>query len=362
MTAPRLIYLVTEDWYFMAHRLPMARAAKAAGYEVHVATRVNRHGAAIEAEGFVLDPVAWHRGSVNPLHLATSIAAVRSLYKRLKPALVHHIALQPAVVGSLAGRGLGIPQLNSILGFGSVFTSNGAKARLARTVLTPSLSRLIGGRDAHILVENPNDRDTLVGLGLKRDRIVVFPGSGVDVERFTPSEEPEGPVTVAFAGRMLEYKGVRTLVAAHELLAKRGSDVRLVLAGDPDPANPNSITAEELRAWAARPGVTWAGHVEDVAPIWRQAHIAVLASRGEGLPVSLLEAAASGRAIVASDVSGCREIARAGLNALLVPPDDAEALAGAIQTPRRGRAIAPQLRCGGPATGRRRLFGRAGGT
>ena len=137
-------------------------------------------------------------------------------------------------------------------------------------------------------------------------------------------------MTVGFVGRLLDSKGLRTLVAAHELLARRGRAVRLLIAGAPDPANPDSIPPAEIAAWSARSGVELLGHVADIGAVWAAAHIAVLPSRREGLPKSLLEAAACGRPIVATDVPGCRAIAREGVNALLVPADDAAALADAI--------------------------------
>jgi glycosyltransferase involved in cell wall biosynthesis len=330
MSNPRLLYLVSEDWYFMSHRLPMARAARDAGYEVHVATRLERHGKAIEAEGFQLHPIDLHRGSINPFYFAAAALAARKLYRDVAPALVHHIALQPSVIGSIAATGLPVAQLNSIFGFGSVFTSNGPKARLTRLMLRPILPLLFNARRSMTMVVNPDHRAMLIALGVTPERVVVVPGSGVDVTRFTPLPEPAGPITAAYAGRMLEDKGVRALVAAQQQLTKVGPPVNLLLAGIPDPANPNSIAQAELESWAKRPGITWAGHVADIREVWAKAHIAVLASHGEGLPMSLVEAAACARALVATDVSGCREIARAGVNALLVPVNDVEAIAAAL--------------------------------
>ena len=330
MSRPRLLYLVTEDWYFMSHRLPMARAASEAGYEVHVATRVNRHGDAIRAEGFELHPVDLHRGSINPFNFIAAVTQVRRLYRRLAPAIVHHIALQPIVAGSAAAIGLPPVQVNSVLGFGSVFSSDTAKSRVARVFLRRSIGTFLNRSAALTLVLNPEDREMLIGLGGDPARIELFPGSGVDVGRFSPLPEPSEPITVGFVGRMLMYKGVATLVGAQQALAASGRPIRLLLAGARDTANPNSVDRHALDAWAKRPGVTWLDHVEDVRTVWARAHIAALASRSEGLPLSLLEAAACGRPIVASDVPGCREIARANLNALLVPPDDVQALAGAI--------------------------------
>jgi mannose/cellobiose epimerase-like protein (N-acyl-D-glucosamine 2-epimerase family)/glycosyltransferase involved in cell wall biosynthesis len=329
-SAGRVIYLVTEDWYFISHRLPMACAARDAGFEVHVATRVDRHGAAIAAEGFHLHPISWRRGSLDPRDLVRVVCEVRSLYRSLKPDLAHHVALPATVVGSLAATGLPVVCLNAMTGLGTMFTSGTAKVRIARAVLTAALRRLLRRPRSAVLVQNIDDRAMIESLGVDADRIELIPGSGVDVDSMTPSPEPAGAVTVAFVGRLVESKGIRTLVAAHELLCQRGHDVRLLIAGLPDPANPASIPPDEIAAWTRRPNVTHLGFVEDISALWAAAHIAALPSHREGLPLSLLEAAACGRPIIATDVPGCRVIARPGVNALLVPLDDAEALADAI--------------------------------
>jgi mannose/cellobiose epimerase-like protein (N-acyl-D-glucosamine 2-epimerase family) len=329
-TLRRVVYLVTEDWYFISHRLPMARAARAAGFEVHVATRVDRHGAAITAEGFHLHPISWRRGSLDPRDLVRVVREVRALYRRIAPDVAHHVALPATVVGSLAATGLPIACVNAMTGLGTVFSGDGAKVRLVRTALTAALRRLLRRERAAVLVQNLDDQALIEGLGVDAARIALIPGSGVDVERLVPAPEPDGPVTVAFVGRLLESKGVRTLAAAFDLLAARGRDIVLLIAGLPDPGNAGSLTADEIAAWAERPNIRHLGFVDDVAGLWARAHIAVLPSDREGLPLSLLEAAACGRAIVATDVPGCRAVARAGVNALLVPRGDAAALADAI--------------------------------
>jgi glycosyltransferase involved in cell wall biosynthesis len=328
---PRLLYLVSEDWYFLSHRLPMARAARAAGYEVHVATRVVDGGAAITAEGFALHPLHWRRGSTNPIDFVKAIAEVRRVYRALAPDLVHQVAFWPSIVGSLAATRLATRRVSALAGLGFAFTSDTLKARVVRALLRPFLRPLLSGDRAAVLVQNPDDFAAMTALGIPRAQIFVIPGSGVDIEQLRVLPEPTGPITMAYVGRLLDDKGLRTLVAAQALLAARGDNIRLLIAGDADPANPASIPPTEIDAWRTRPMVEVLGHVPDIATIWANAHIAVLPSRREGLPKSLLEAAAYGRPIVATDVPGCREIARAGVNALLVPVDDAQALAAAVQ-------------------------------
>jgi len=329
-SAPRLLYVVSEDWYFLSHRLPMARAARDSGYEVHVATRVVDGAEAIRAEGFKLHSIPFARGRVGPLAALRTVFALRRIHRIVRPALAHHVALQATVLSSLAAIGSRTTCVNALTGFGFTFISEHLKARLLRPLVV-FLLRFLCMRGRNVaLVQNPDDRDALLSLGIAAGHIALIPGSGVDVERLQPSAEPGGTPTVAFVGRLLDDKGIRPLVAAIRLLQDRGTAVNLLIAGDMDPANPSSVKAAELAEWIKSPGITWAGHVNDISAIWAKSHIAALPSRREGLPKALLEAAACGRPMVATDVPGCREIVLPGKTGLLVPPHDEAALADAI--------------------------------
>lgn len=330
--AKRILYLVTEDWYFLSHRLPMAQAAQAAGYEVHVATRVEAGSEAIVAEGFKVHPLSWHRGSTSPIGNLQAVGEVRRLLRRLEPQILHNIALKPVLVGSFAATGQrGLAVVNNLAGLGSIYLARSARGRAIRRAVTPLLRRCLDRPNARAVVQNPDDRTMLEGLGVTPDHIVLIPGSGVDTDKLTPLPEPDGPVTAAYVGRMLEDKGLHALRAAYALLRARGKPIELLLAGDCDPENPGSLSAKEMQDWVGQAQFTWLGHVNDISQVWKCAHIAVLPSRREGLPKSLLEAAACGRPMVATDVPGCREIARQGETALLVPVDDAAALAEALE-------------------------------
>jgi glycosyltransferase involved in cell wall biosynthesis len=295
-----------------------------------VATRVDRHRAAIEAEGFQLHPISWRRGSLDPRDLVRVAREVRKLYRKLEPDLAHHVALPATVVGSLAALGLPVVCVNAMTGLGTMFTSDTVKLRATRAILTQVLRRLLRRSRSAVLVQNQDDRAMIERLGVNQDRIALIPGSGVDTQVLTPRPEPAGPVTIAFVGRLVESKGIRTLVAAHERLSQCGRDIRLLIAGLPDPANPASISPQEIEAWTRRPNVTHLGFVKDIVGLWASAHIAVLPSHREGMPLSLLEAAACGRPLIATDVPGCRAVVRPEVNGLLVPLDDLEALAAAI--------------------------------
>lgn len=341
---PRLVYLVTEDWYFLMHRLPMARAAKAAGYEVHVVTRIDRGRAAIEAEGFTVHHADLARGSRRLDRIFASVRAVRAHYHAIRPNIVHHVALQCAVVGSLAAAGMRLPTVNALTGLGTLFTANEGLVPLAVKLVMP---RLLNVGPAKVVVENPDDGRLLQQMGVAADRIVLVSSSGVDIDRLVDMPEPEGPVTFAYAGRMLAIKGVRTVVAAYRALHADDGAPRLLLAGTPDPFNRTSLSAQEMEDFAAQPGITWLGHVDDIRTVWQRAHVGVIASRGgEGVPVSLLEAAACGRPLIATDVPGCREIAQPGVNALRVPADDPIAFAGAMRELASNAALRRKLAAG----------------
>jgi glycosyltransferase involved in cell wall biosynthesis len=350
---PKLLFLVTEDWYFWSHRLPVARAARDAGFEIVVAARVQAHGERIRAEGFRLCPLPWRRRGGGIFGAGRALTAIAALYRRERPDIVHHIALKPVLFGGVAAR-LAFPrergrpaQIAAVTGLGAGLGSAAGLARLARPALGWALRNATAG--GRVIVQNPEDGAALAALGIKPSRIVLIRGSGVDTGHFAPLPEPPreltGPtVTVGFVARMLRSKGVLDAVAAVRLLRARGVAIELVLAGPTDPDNRDSLDEAAVSSIAAEPGVAWLGRVEDVRAVWHRAAIAVLPSTyGEGVPKAVLEAAACARAIVAADMPGLREVVRPGETGLLVPPHDvgalAEALAALAGDPERRRAM-----------------------
>jgi glycosyltransferase involved in cell wall biosynthesis len=337
---PRLLYVTSEDWAFLSHRLPMARAARDAGFDVHVATRVQNDGAAIEAEGFKLHPIPFARGSLSLSAALVTMAALRRVNGEIAPDVTHHVGLQSSVLGLMATLGSRIACVNAFVGLGYAFTSKSAKAYTLR-VLIGALLRWLVDRDGSVaLVQNGDDMAALRALGVPEKRIALISGSGVDVDHFTPLPEPPQPVTFGFVGRLLDDKGIRTLINAFRSLRARGSQTCLLIAGRPDRANPASVTEAEAQSWNNESGITWLGYVNDVARVWSRAHVAVLPSRREGLPLSLMDAAACGRAMIASDVPGCREIVIHEQTGLSFPVDNVQALAAAMER----LATAPDLR------------------
>jgi glycosyltransferase involved in cell wall biosynthesis len=331
---PKLVYLVTEDWYFRSHRLPMARAAREAGFEVVVATRINTAAdrQAIEAEGFRVVALDWRRGGHNPLRELAGMASIARLYRRERPDIVHHVAMKPVLEGGIAAWIADVPGIvNAPTGLGALFIGSGVATKLLRPAINLILRVALNHPRCRLVMQNPDDLELLVRQGLvDRARAVLIPGSGVDTARFAPSPEPPGAPTAALVARMLWDKGVGELVQAARSLRARGVDLRVRLIGPRDDHNPASIPQATLEDWVREGVVDWPGEVADIAALWRETAIAVLPSYREGLPKALLEAAASGRPMVAADVPGCREIVRHEETGLLVPPRDPVALADAL--------------------------------
>ena len=330
MTAPKkLLFLVTEDWYFVSHRLALAIAARAAGFDVVVATRVGQHGDAIRDEGISLIPFALSRRGGNPLR--EGIALWR-LYRREQPDLVHHVALKPVMVGAFAAWLARVPrQVNAIAGLGWLFTTSSGVVRLARPALRYVLACLLNRPGSMVIIQNPEDKALLARAGVSPLRLRLIRGAGVDTQTFSPVTPPPGPVCVMLVARMLWDKGVGEFVEAAHMLNESGVTARFILVGDSDPANPASVRESTLRGWHGQQGIEWWGRRDDIPAVLQVAHIACLPSYREGLPKSLLEAAACGLPIVTADAPGCREVVRDGVNGLLVPVRDAAALAGALR-------------------------------
>jgi glycosyltransferase involved in cell wall biosynthesis len=331
-SCPRILFLVTEDWYFCMHWIALARATRHAGFEVLLAMRVQKHGQEIRREGFKLFPIRLLRRSLNPIRESIAVLELARLYRSEKPDLIYHVGLKPILYGSVAARLVSIPHIiNVFAGLGYAFTSEGLKARLFRLFLGGGLKAAFMRAQSIAVFQNEEDR-----IQLTQDRIVernqtrVIPGMGVDTDRFKPAVEKDGKPIVLLACRMLWDKGVGEFVEAARLLSRRKLKARFVLTGRCDEDHPASIRPKQMQQWQEEGVVEWWGHRNDMPAVLGGATLVVLPSYREGIPVSLLEAAACGKAIVATDVPGCREVVRHRVNGLLVPPRDAVALADAV--------------------------------
>lgn len=331
---PKLLFVVTEDWFFWSHRLPIARAALQAGYEVLVATRVNDCAEKIRDAGFRLIPLQLSRSSYSPLAEIRAIRQLRGIDRQERPDIVHHVALKPVLYGSIAALGQSHTRVvNAFAGLGYLAASSSIKAKLLRPVIWTALRLLLNRRSYHVLLQNDDDKDLLITeAGISPEKITVIRGSGVNVSIFQPTPEPNGIPVVLMASRMLWIKGVQQFVEAAQLLQGKGTNARFVLAGDTDVNSPSCVPRQRLLDWQTSGIVEWCGHQQDMAGFFNRATLVCLPSHGgEGVPKVLMEAAASGRPIVTTQVPGCRDVVLDGVNGLLVPPKNAAALAEAIQ-------------------------------
>jgi glycosyltransferase involved in cell wall biosynthesis len=348
---PKLLFLVSEDWYFASHRLPLAIAAKAEGFEVAVATRLNGSQAhrAIEAAGVRVIPIAFERTRLGVLDEGRTIAALIRLYRAERPDIVHQVAIKPVIYGSLAARVAGVPGVvNAVMGLGYVFSSNDAKARVLRLAVRPMLGAALKGPNTRVIVQNRDDLSLFSREGLSDSRQMrLIRGSGVDPAHYSVERTPGEVPMVVLPARLLRDKGVLEFADAAAKLKDRGVKARFVICGAPDPLNPASLTDDDIAALGRAGDVELWGWQKDMGPVWRQADLVCLPSYREGLPKALLEAAASGLPVVATDVPGCREIVRPGENGWLVPARDGRALADAL-----AEALASE--------GLRRRYGRRG--
>jgi glycosyltransferase involved in cell wall biosynthesis len=328
---PKLLYFHSEDWAFCQHFLPMARAAQAAGFEVAVAVRVRDHAQRLAAAGCRVISLEAERRSLSAVEIVRSFARMVRIVRAERPDVVHCIALRPIVLGALAARLAGVRRLVvAPTGLGHLWLERGLTVRVARPLARLLIGRVLRGASTRYLFENPEDPAEF-GLDPAGADVTIVGGAGVDPAQFPASPEPPAPpVKAAVVARMLVLKGIAESVEAVRRARAQGAPVELHLYGAPDPSNRWSYSEDDLRRWSSEPGVVWHGATDDVARVWRESHVAVLLSYREGLPRALVEAAAAGRPIVTTDVTGCREVVRDGVEGLLVPRDDADAAARAL--------------------------------
>lgn len=337
-----ILFVVNAPEFFLSHRLPLAVAAKNSGYEVHIATADGPDVERIQSLDFVHHVVPIVRSSQNPLSELFTLLCLVKLFRRVKPVLVHLITIKPVLYGGIAARVAGVESVvSAVSGLGTVFLAESVAARVRRWLVTAWYRSAFKQKRLAVIFQNPDDRDALLKLkALVPPQARMIRGSGVALADYPYVPELEGKPVVVMAARLLKDKGVFEFVEAARLLKQRGLVVDMRLIGSPDPCNPTSVTQLDLERWAAEGHIDLLGYRKDIAEQYAAAHIICLPSYREGLPKSLVEAAACGRAVVTTDVPGCRDAITSGETGLLVPIKNAEALADAIET----LIVSPELR------------------
>lgn len=332
----KVIMVVSEDWYFISHRLELARYLAEHGWEVLVATQVNRaeNAERITAAGLRLVPIALERGRLLAVGDILYIWCLFRLYRTERPDIVHHVAMKPVLYGSLAALGCGqAGVVNALAGLGYLFTNTRGFVRFARGVVFQLFRWLFARRRTRVILQNAEDMALFAEkLGVPIANLRLVRGAGVDLARYPPITRGSRETAVAvMVSRLLRDKGVGELVEAARVLRREGVPLSVQIVGNIDAKNPNSLTEEEAKAIQAEGVVSWLGHRTDITSVYAAVDIAVLPSYREGLPKSLIEAAASGLPIVTTNTSGCREVVCDGINGLLVPVREVLPLAHALR-------------------------------
>lgn len=329
----KLLFFVTEDWYFCSHRMDIAVAAIDAGYSVSLVTRVSSYAEVIKDKGIKLISIKLSRRSRNPIRELITITLLVRIFYRESPDLVHNVAIKPIIYGSIAACITRVPAVvNALGGLGYIFISRKPIVKVLRFAVGIIYRLTLNARRAITIVQNQDDFNLLRSAKIVReDKTVLIKGSGVDLEIFMPSELPGEIPIIILPGRILWDKGVGEFVQAARCLKKKGVSARFVLVGDIDPDNPASVDKDAVEGWVDEGVVEWWGRRDDMVDVYRSVNIVCLPSYREGLPKVLIEAAASARPIVTTDVPGCREVVVSGENGFLVSPRNSKALAEALE-------------------------------
>lgn len=329
-----VVFVVNVDWFFLSHRLPLARAARDHGAQVTVVAADTGHADRIRAESLNYCPLPLARQGRGLRGEAATFLALLDLYRWLKPGLLHQVTVKPILYGSLAARltARNTPIVNAISGFGYSFSRSGV-SRLLRTTVRLLYRAALAGGNRLTIFQNSSDLEAFVQAGfVSRENVRLIRGAGVDTSFFRPAPYPEKDPMVLLASRMLWSKGVADLVKAAPLIRHQHPEARLVVVGGSDD-NPDAIPSSQLKEWDKAGTIEWWGHVTDVRAAIQQSSLVVLPTYyPEGVPKVLLEAASCARAIVATDVPGCREVVRNAVNGLLIPPREPERLAEAVRS------------------------------
>ena len=345
----KAVLFANTDWYLYNFRRTLALALQRQGYEVLLISPAGPYGDKLRALGLRWESLPMARRSLNPLRETALLWHLVHLLRREQPVLVHGFTIKCAVYGSLAARLAGVPaRVNAVAGMGYVFTSPQLKARLLRPVVRSLLRLALGGNGARLILQNADDVALFRRAGLVDEaHIRLIRGSGVNCAQFaagTHARPPgDGRMRVLLASRLLWDKGLAEFVAALRQLRLQGCTVHALLAGTPDPGNPATVPETTVREWVAEGLVTWLGHVDDMAGLLGSVDVVVLPSHREGLPRTLLEAAACGLPLIITDVPGCREVVSDGVDGLLVPKGDSKALAQAIRRLQENPELARRL-------------------
>lgn len=328
----RILYVVNVDWFFVSHRLPLAISLLKTGAEVHIACKFTTYQDYFEELGIITHDLDLTRGGTGVLSEFKAFYSIYQTLKTIRPDLVHLVTIKPAIYGGIAARLLGVEKVVvSISGLGYVFIDQSAKVKFIRKLAVFFYRLGLSNKKVRVIFQNTTDRELfLENKIIEKSQAILIRGSGVDLHELTFKAESDGVPVVMFLARLLKDKGILEFVESSRIVKSGGGVARFVLVGDLDSENPNSISLQELNIWVNSGLVEHWGYSNDISATIAKSNLMVLPSYREGLPKSLLEAAACGRAVITSDVPGCRDAIVSGETGILVASKNAIALADAI--------------------------------
>ena len=328
----KIILLANTDWYLYNYRLTLARELQSQGHDIILISPNGSYVSKLEKAGFCWKEFSLSRHGMNPFTELITICRLKKLFFQEKPSLIHNFTIKCVLYGSLAAHIAGIKIIiNSITGRGILFSSRKIHAILIRPLI--KLIYRISLRHSKVIFQNQTDLNYFVKEHLASlPQCYLIPGSGVDIDIFKPAPVPEGEPLIILPARMLWEKGILEFIEASKIVKEAGFKARFALIGEPDPGNPNSIPLQKLKEWKKNGAIEWWGWQDNMVQVYQSASIVCLpSSYGEGLAKSLIEGAACGRPLIASDIPGCREVVLHGKNGYLVPVCDPTALALGIE-------------------------------
>ncbi|MDR5781695.1 glycosyltransferase family 4 protein [Caballeronia sp. LZ065] len=350
MNGRKVVLFANTDWYLYNFRRSLAERLRQDGYEVVLLSPPGDCGGKLQALGFRWHAIPMQRRSLNPLRELTLLAWLVRFLQKEKPALLHAFTIKSAVYGSVASKLAGVPaRINAVAGMGYVFTSSDRKARVLKPVVRQLMRLALNGNGSALILQNPDDATLFKEANIVSDSAIrLIKGSGVDCSRFNARTRSDTtsiePLRVLLAARLLWDKGLAEYIAAVRTLAGEGRTIKFILAGSPDEGNPTSVPKQTVEEWVKEGLVEWRGHVWDMPALLSEVDVVVLPSYREGLPKTLIEAAACALPLVTTDVPGCREVvSKNGEDGLRVPVRDSVALTDAIRLLDDDRALCRKL-------------------
>jgi glycosyltransferase involved in cell wall biosynthesis len=346
----KIVFFANTDWYLYNFRLAIALYLKSQGADVVMLSPAGSFGPRFAEHDIRWITLAMDRASLNPAREAITMQQLTRLLRTEAPDILHNFTVKCAVYGSFAARVAKVPAVvNAVAGMGYVFSSDRPKARVLRPIVKLLMRNTLGARQSRLILQNNDDVDAfIISQMVPRESIRLIRSSGVNTTRFCPETNNASGrkrLKVLLAARLLREKGIREFSEAAATVKRRGHDIEFLLAGMPDPGNPHSIDRNEVEQWHEQETLRWLGHVDDMPALMRSVDVMVLPSYyREGVPRSLIEAAASGLALVTTDLPGCREVvAQHGIDGLHVKPRDAGSLADALITLDNDRELLRRL-------------------